>query len=146
MDSIIRLNSRINEIKYLFSRHLSRIFCCNHTCYCVTMVYVTPASRYITSTSRYHSRYQSRSSMYIRGLIPRNFAELAEAVPIWCFPSSFQQTWRESPGFTALDWSRRGHVRNGQYQGTAHHRGIHFITQRVFHANQISMCLDPHLN
>ena len=28
------------------------------------------------------SKYQSRSSMYIRGLIPRNFAELAEAVPI----------------------------------------------------------------
>ena len=41
-----------------------------------------PASRYITSASRYHPRYQSRSSMYIRGLIPWNFAELAEAVPI----------------------------------------------------------------
>ena len=36
----------------------------------------------VTSASRYHPRYQSRSSMYIRGLIPRNFAELAEAVPI----------------------------------------------------------------
>ena len=43
---------------------------------------VTSASRYITSASRYHPRYQSRSSMYIRGLIPWNFAELAEAVPI----------------------------------------------------------------
>ena len=50
--------------------------------YCVNMVSVTSASRYITSASRYHPRYQSRSSMYIRGLIPRNFAELAEAVPI----------------------------------------------------------------
>ena len=39
------------------------------------MVSVTPASRY-------HPRYQSRSSMYIRGMVPRNFAELAEAVPI----------------------------------------------------------------
>ena len=29
-----------------------------------------------------HLRFQSRSSMYIRGLIRRNFAELAEAVPI----------------------------------------------------------------
>ena len=46
------------------------------------MVSVTPASRYITPASRYHPHYQSRSSMYIRGLIPRNFAELAESVPI----------------------------------------------------------------
>ena len=61
---------------------LSRLFCCNHIFYCVKMVSVTSASRYITSASHYHPRYQSRSSMYIRGLIPRNFAELAEAVPI----------------------------------------------------------------
>ena len=47
--------------------------CCNHTCYGMVSV---------TSASRYHSRYQSRSSAYIRGLIQRNFAELAEAVPI----------------------------------------------------------------
>ena len=46
------------------------------------MVSVTSASRYIMSAPRYHPRYQSRSSMYIRGLIPVNFAELAEAVPI----------------------------------------------------------------
>ena len=32
--------------------------------------------------SRYHPRYQSRSSKYTRGQIPRNFAELAKAVPI----------------------------------------------------------------
>ena len=44
------------------------------------MVSVTSASCYITSASRYHPRYQSRSSMYIRGLISRNFVELAEAV------------------------------------------------------------------
>ena len=37
---------------------------------------------YKTSASRYHPRYQSRSSMYIRDLIPQNFAESAEAVPI----------------------------------------------------------------
>ena len=43
---------------------------------------VTSASRYITSALRYHPRYQSRSLMYIRGLIPRNFAEFAEEVPI----------------------------------------------------------------
>ena len=36
----------------------------------------------VTSASRYHPRYQSRSSMYIRGLIPLNFAEMAEAVLI----------------------------------------------------------------
>ena len=46
------------------------------------MVSVKSASRYITSASRYHPDYQSRSSMYILGLIPRNFLELAEAVPI----------------------------------------------------------------
>ena len=65
------------SIKYRYS-----LFCCNHTCYCVNMVSVTSVSRYITSVSRYHLRYQSRSSMYICGLIPRNLAELAEAVPI----------------------------------------------------------------
>ena len=49
------------------------------------MVSVTSASRYITSASRYNPRYQSRSSMYTRGLIPRSFEGLAEAVPIaWC--------------------------------------------------------------
>ena len=66
--------------------HLSRLFCCNHTCYCIGMVSVTSASRYITSTSRYHPRYQSRSSMYIRCLIPRNFAESTEPVPIVTMP------------------------------------------------------------
>ena len=42
------------------------------------MVSVTSASHYVTSASR----YQSRSSMYILGLIPRNSTELAEAFPI----------------------------------------------------------------
>ena len=46
------------------------------------MVSVTSVSCYITLASRYHSSYQSRSSMYIRGLIPRNVAELAVVVPI----------------------------------------------------------------
>ena len=89
------LISRINEvygfsIKYRYSEILLKninfiykhLFCCNHTCYCVNEVSVTSASRYITSASRYHPHYQSRSSMYICALIPRNFAELAEAVPI----------------------------------------------------------------
>ena len=42
------------------------------------MVCVTSASRYVTSASR----YQSRSSLYIRGLIPRNSTDLAEIVLI----------------------------------------------------------------
>ena len=46
------------------------------------MVSVTSASLYILSASRYHPRYQSRSSMYICGLIPQNFAEYDKAVPI----------------------------------------------------------------
>ena len=46
------------------------------------MISVTSSPRYITSKSRYHPLYQSRSAMYIRGLIPQNFAEFAEAVPI----------------------------------------------------------------
>ena len=79
------------SIKYCFSDillkkkhnlHLSCLFCYNHTCYCVNMGSVKSASRYITSASRYHPRYQSRSSMYIHGLIPLNFADLAEAVPM----------------------------------------------------------------
>ena len=41
------------------------------------MASVTSAFRHVTSASRYHPRYQSRSSMYIRGVIPRNFEELA---------------------------------------------------------------------
>ena len=63
---------------------ISRIIevCCNYTCYCVNMVSVTSASRYITSASRYHQLYQSRSSKYIRGLIQWNFAGWSEAVPI----------------------------------------------------------------
>ena len=85
--SISRKNEVFFSIKYRYSDillkkhelHLSRLFRCNHTYYCVNMVSVTSASRYITSASRYHPRYQNRSSMYIRGLIPRNFAELAEA-------------------------------------------------------------------
>ena len=60
----------------------NHLFCCNHICYCVSMVSLTSAPRYIATASRYHPRYQSRSSMYIRGLIQRNFAELTEAVPI----------------------------------------------------------------
>ena len=43
-------------------------------------LYIT--SLYITSASRYHPHYHSRSSMYIRGLIQRYFADLAEAVLI----------------------------------------------------------------
>ena len=68
------------SIKY----HYNRLICCNHTSYCVNMVSVTSASRYITSESRYHPHYQSRSTLYIRGLIPWNFGELAEAVLIDC--------------------------------------------------------------
>ena len=46
------------------------------------MVSVTSASHFFTSASRYHPRYPIRSSMYTGGLIPQNFAELAEAIPI----------------------------------------------------------------
>ena len=44
------------------------------------MVSVTSASRYVTSASR----YQSRSSVYILGLITGNSTELAEAITIGC--------------------------------------------------------------
>ena len=78
------------SIKYRYSHillkihnlHLSHLFCRNHTCCYVKMVSVTSASRYITSASRYHPLYQSISSMYIRGLMPRNTVELVEAVLI----------------------------------------------------------------
>ena len=84
-----RLTSRINEvdvfsIKYRYSDvllkkyklHLIKPFVLLQShLLCFNTVSVT-------SVSRYHPRYQSRSSMYIHGLIPRNFAELAEAVSI----------------------------------------------------------------
>ena len=92
---ISRIISRIIEIyvvsiKYRYGDillkkhylHLSHLFCCNHTCYCVCIVSVTSGPCYITSASFYHPCYQSRSPMYIRGLIQRNFTELANAVPI----------------------------------------------------------------
>ena len=56
-----------------YKLHVNRFFCCNHTRYCVNMVSVTSVSRYITSVSCYHPRYQSRSSVY---------AGFAEVVPI----------------------------------------------------------------
>ena len=69
-----------NNMKTSFYNSL---FCCNHTWNSVNMVSLTPVSRYITSASLYHPRYQSRSSMYIRRcLILRDFAKLAEVVPI----------------------------------------------------------------
>ena len=77
------LKSLISKIA-IFYLHLSRLLCCNYTCYCVNMFFVMSASRDITSASRYQPSYQRRSSMYICGLIPRNFAELAEAVQIEC--------------------------------------------------------------
>ena len=70
----ISLQRYFIEKKHIYFTY-GRLFCFNHTCNCVNMVSAT-------SASRYHPRYQSRSSMYIRGLIPRNFAELAEVVPI----------------------------------------------------------------
>ena len=75
------------SIKYRYSNNniiffYNRLFFCSHTCYCVKVVSVTSASRNITSASLYHPHYPSRSSMYIRGLIPRNYAESAKAVPI----------------------------------------------------------------
>ena len=39
---------------------------------------MTSASHYVAS----ESRYQRRFLIYIRGLIPRNFTELAETLPI----------------------------------------------------------------
>ena len=60
----------------------NRLLCCNQTCYCVGVVSVTPTSCYVTSAPR----YQRRSSMYIRGLIPRNSTELVEPVPIATVP------------------------------------------------------------
>ena len=67
--------NRISRV-FCVRQALSRLICCNHACYCVNMVSVTSALRYITSASRFTPRYQSRSSTYISGLIPRNFAEL----------------------------------------------------------------------
>ena len=68
----------VSSITQPIGRKDNRLFCCDHTWYDVGMVAVTSASRYVTLPSQ----YQSRSSMYLRGLIPRNPTKLAEAVPI----------------------------------------------------------------
>ena len=106
------------SIKYRYSDILlqtlinliyNRLFCCNHTCYCVNMVFVTSASRYITSASRYHQRYQSRSLMYIRGLIPRNWPRQFLLIILVClktclpgdvllFPNMYTRNVRQTPG------------------------------------------------
>ena len=65
------------------------------------MVSVTSASRYIMSASHYHPCYQSRSLMYIRGLIPPNFAELTEAVPI---DKELWGKWNASDSVEIVTW------------------------------------------
>ena len=62
-----------NNINFIYTIRFAAI-----TLIIVRMVAVTSASRYITSAPR----YQSRSSMYIQGMIPRKFTEFAEAVSI----------------------------------------------------------------
>ena len=57
----------LKNINFIYNR----LFCCNHTCYCVGMVSVESASH-----------YQSRSLMYIQGMILHNSMELAETVQI----------------------------------------------------------------
>ena len=44
----------------------------------ISVISVTSAFSYVTSVSH----YQSRSLIFIQGLIPRNSRELAKAVPI----------------------------------------------------------------
>ena len=61
------------------------LFRCNQTCYCVGMVSVAPASR-----------YQSRHSMYILGLIPRNW------------PRQFRLMVMVICGFRYQQWSHEG--------------------------------------
>ena len=67
----------------------SHLFCCNQTWYCVGMVSVMSASRYVTSASH----YQSRSSMYIQGLITQNSTELDEAVLIGKIYNNLKEKW-----------------------------------------------------
>ena len=50
----------------------NRLFCCSRTCDYIGMVSVTSVSRNVTSASS----YQSRPSMYIRGLISYNWWRL----------------------------------------------------------------------
>ena len=66
------------------------------------MVSATLALRYVMSISR----YQFRSSMYNRGLIPRNSKELAEAVPIGLFRDSNDMLFEMSPDKTHCNLTR----------------------------------------
>ena len=48
--SIIRYSyNLLKSINFIYNR----LFCCNHTCYCVGMVSLTSASCYATSSPRY---------------------------------------------------------------------------------------------
>ena len=91
-----------NNINFIYNRS----FCCNHTCYCVAMVYVTPESRYVSSASC----FQSWSSMFIRGLIPQNIKELAETGPIvpyrWQWTFSTRLTWQTIKESIFTCWSK----------------------------------------
>ena len=82
------------------------------------MVSVTSVSRYITSTSRYNPRYQSRSSMYILW----NFAELAEIFPMDYLNSNL--IWRTLSGLVdvviASDHPRGEASRVIQWYGLIH--------------------------
>ena len=141
--------------------HLHRLFCCNTTCNCVNMVSVTSASSYITSASLYHPRYQSRFSMFIHGLIPRNFAELAEAVGIgaddaptlnagWILACTYLHMLdychsidhlRGKFFFLPQPQSSMGHTCSRQY----HRRFYHLVLisyRSVFHSQ---LCLDTQL-
>ena len=67
--SSIKIHYSLNSINDVYvCEMLYCLFRCNRTCYCIGMVSVTSASRYVTSALR----YQIRPSNYIRGLIPRN--------------------------------------------------------------------------
>ena len=83
---IITHNSLL-ELIYFLNIFCNRLFCCNRACYCVDMVSVTSTSRYVTSASH----FQSRSSTYIRGLIPWTYGISAVPIVVHTLKAGLQQ-------------------------------------------------------
>ena len=83
------LISRINEVYVFFNKFIAkakfywkninfiynRLFCCNHTCYCVNMISVTLTSHYIMSASLYHLCPRCTSVVWLHR-ISRNWPRL----------------------------------------------------------------------
>ena len=86
-------------LKKKHNLHLSRLFCCNRTCYCVNMVSVMSASRSKTSAARYITsalRYQSG-----RVVKAYEYYQTCIATKTFEFFGFFSEARNDTPNLTA---------------------------------------------